>query len=65
MDKGSTEKGEKEMNQPTAKQIRVQRTIDQANRIQARMDEMKLDDELQKMIDQQTQEGIERASGLS
>ena len=53
------------MNQPTAKQIRVQRTIDQANRIQARMDEMKLDDELQKMIDQQTQEGIERASGLS
>lgn len=49
----------------TAKQIKVEVMIAQAARIQARMDEMKADDELQKMIDAQTQEGIERASGLS
>ena len=49
----------------TAKQIKVERMITQAARIQARMDEMKADDELQAMIDAQTQEGIERASGLS
>ncbi len=45
----------------TAKQIKVTRMIAQAKRIQARIDEMQLEE----MIAQQGREAIEKQSGLS
>jgi len=45
----------------TAKQIKVERMIAQAARIQARMDEMQLEE----MIAQQGRDAVEKQSGLS